>query len=110
MAMVFQSYALFPHLSVWDNIAFGLKIQKLGEDEIKRRTMEALKILNLQGYENRKPKDLSGGQKQRVALCRALVKQSPYFLLDERSPTLTRSCASRRGRSLSAFTKFTNRP
>ena len=46
MAMVFQSYALFPHLSVWDNIAFGLKIQKLGEDEIKRRTMEALKILN----------------------------------------------------------------
>lgn len=83
VAMVFQSYALFPHLSVWDNIAFGLKIQKLGEDEIKRRTMEALKILNLQGYENRKPKDLSGGQKQRVALCRALVKQSPYFLLDE---------------------------
>lgn len=83
VAMVFQSYALFPHLSVWDNIAFGLKIQKLGEDEIKRRTTEALKILNLQGYENRKPKDLSGGQKQRVALCRALVKQSPYFLLDE---------------------------
>ena len=63
VAMVFQSYALFPHLSVWDNIAFGLKIQKLGEDEIKRRTTEALKILNLQGYENRKPKDLSGGRK-----------------------------------------------
>lgn len=83
VAMVFQSYALFPHLSVWDNITFGLKIQKLPEDEIKRRTTEALKILNLQGYEKHKPKELSGGQKQRVALCRALVKQSPYFLLDE---------------------------
>ena len=82
-AMVFQSYALFPHLSVWDNITFGLKIQKLPEDEIKKRTTEALKILNLEGYENHKPKELSGGQKQRVALCRALVKQSPYFLLDE---------------------------
>ena len=81
--MVFQSYALFPHLSVWDNITFGLKIQKLPEDEIKKRTTEALKILNLEGYENHKPKELSGGQKQRVALCRALVKQSPYFLLDE---------------------------
>lgn len=83
VAMVFQSYALFPHLSVWDNITFGLKIQKLPEDEIKKRTTEALKILNLEGYENHKPKELSGGQKQRVALCRALVKQSPYFLLDE---------------------------
>ncbi len=83
IAMVFQSYALFPHLSVWDNITFGLKIQKLSEEEISKRTKEALKILNLENYANHKPKELSGGQKQRVALCRALVKQSPFFLLDE---------------------------
>ena len=88
VAMVFQSYALFPHLSVWDNIAFGLKIQKLGEDEIKRRTTEALKILNLQGYENRKPKDLSGGQKQRVAIARAMAMEPEVLLLDEPTSAL----------------------
>ena len=83
IAMVFQNYALFPHLSVWENITFGLKIQKLTEQEMAKRVKEALEILNLTGYENRKPKELSGGQKQRAALCRAIVKQSPYFLLDE---------------------------
>ena len=83
IAMVFQSYALFPHLSVWDNVTFGLNLQNLPKETIKKRAEEALAILNLTGYEQRKPKELSGGQKQRVALCRALVKQSPYFLLDE---------------------------
>ncbi|MDD7379803.1 MAG: ABC transporter ATP-binding protein [Succiniclasticum sp.] len=83
IAMVFQSYALFPHLSVWDNITFGLQLQKLPKEEITRRANQALQILHLTGYETKKTHELSGGQKQRVALARAIVKHSPYFLLDE---------------------------
>lgn len=83
VAMVFQNYALYPHMTVWENITFGLSLQRMPKGEIKTRVDKVLQILNLTGYEQRKPKELSGGQKQRVALGRALVKQAPYFLLDE---------------------------
>ena len=83
IAMVFQNYALYPHLTVWDNITFGLRMNKVNKNEIDKRAREAIKILRLDGLEKRYPKELSGGQRQRVALCRAVVKQSPFFLLDE---------------------------
>lgn len=83
VAMVFQNYALYPHMTIWENIAFGLEAKKIPMDEIKKRFDGALQMLNLSGLENRKPKELSGGQRQRVALARAVVKQAPYFLLDE---------------------------
>lgn len=83
VAMVFQNYALYPHMNVLKNITYGLKVQKVPINEIERRTAAALDMLQLKGYENRLPKDLSGGQRQRVALARAVVKQSDYFLLDE---------------------------
>lgn len=83
IAMVFQSYALYPQLNVYDNIAFGLKIRKLDKQEIERRVFEAARILDLGKYLDRKPKELSGGQMQRVALGRALVRQAQLFLMDE---------------------------
>ncbi|TQR18665.1 ABC transporter ATP-binding protein [Psychrobacillus vulpis] len=83
VGMVFQNYALYPHMNVIQNITYGLKVQKFPKDEINLRTDAALGMLQLKGYENRLPKDLSGGQRQRVALARAVVKQSDYFLLDE---------------------------
>ena len=80
---VFQRYALFPHLDVYDNIAFGLKVAKLPKDEIDRRVHEMLEIVSLKGYENRHIDNLSGGQQQRVAIARALVKMPKVLLLDE---------------------------
>src|SRR5207247_1952862 len=74
IAMVFQSYALYPHMTVFDNLAFGLKLMKTPKDEIKRRVEEAAKILNLENLLDRKPRALSGGQRQRVALGRAIVR------------------------------------
>ncbi|MCI8526141.1 MAG: ABC transporter ATP-binding protein [Oscillospiraceae bacterium] len=80
---VFQRYALFPHLDVYDNVAFGLRLAKLGEDEIDRRVTEMLDIVSLRGFENRKVTSLSGGQQQRVAIARALVNRPKVLLLDE---------------------------
>ena len=80
---VFQKYALFPHLNVYDNVAFGLKIQKLPKDEIARRVKEMLELVNLSGYEKRWIEQLSGGQQQRVAIARALVNRPQVLLLDE---------------------------
>ncbi|HHT66887.1 MAG TPA: ATP-binding cassette domain-containing protein [Erysipelotrichaceae bacterium] len=83
VAMVFQSYALYPHLSVFDNISFGLKIRRTPKNEIKERVTAAAKILQLEDYLKRKPKELSGGQRQRVALGRAIVRNAKVFLMDE---------------------------
>jgi len=80
---VFQDYALFPHMTVGDNVAYGLMIRKVPSDERRRRTAEALRMVRLEGYESRKPGQLSGGQRQRVALARALVNRPSVLLLDE---------------------------
>jgi multiple sugar transport system ATP-binding protein len=83
IAMVFQNYALYPHMSVYDNMAFGLKMRKFAKDEIDRRVKEAADILGIQDYLKRKPRQLSGGQRQRVALGRAIVRHPQVFLFDE---------------------------
>lgn len=83
IAMVFQNYALYPHMSVYDNMAFGLKLRKFPKGEIDRRVQDAARILGLETYLNRKPKALSGGQRQRVALGRAIVRDAKVFLMDE---------------------------
>jgi multiple sugar transport system ATP-binding protein len=83
IAMVFQSYALYPHMSVYDNMAFGLKLRKTPKDEIKRRVEEAADILGIENLLDRKPRQLSGGQRQRVAVGRAIVREPKVFLFDE---------------------------
>jgi multiple sugar transport system ATP-binding protein len=83
IAMVFQNYALYPHMSVYDNMAFGLKLQKVPKQEIDGRVREAARILGLEEYLERKPKALSGGQRQRVAMGRAIVRHPQAFLMDE---------------------------
>jgi multiple sugar transport system ATP-binding protein len=83
VAMVFQNYALYPHMSVYDNMAFGLKLQKLPRDEIDRRVKNAARILGLSDFLKRKPRQLSGGQRQRVAMGRAIVREPQAFLMDE---------------------------
>ena len=83
IAFVFQSYALYPHMTVRENIAFGLKMRKVPKDEIEKKVLEAAKILDLTEYLDRKPKQLSGGQRQRVALGRAIVRNPKVFLMDE---------------------------
>ena len=83
IAMVFQSYALYPHMTVYENMAFGLKLRKMPKEEIDKRVLEAAKILEIEEYLKRKPKALSGGQRQRVALGRAIVRNAKVFLMDE---------------------------
>ena len=83
IAMVFQSYALYPHMSVYDNLAFGLKLRRTPKKEIDRRVQDAAELLGLADLLQRKPKQLSGGQRQRVALGRAIVREPKVFLMDE---------------------------
>jgi len=90
IAMVFQNYALYPHMTVYENMAFGLKIRKVPKDEIDKKVHEAAKILDLEHLLDRKPKALSGGQRQRVAMGRAIVRNPKVFLMS-RYPTWTPS-------------------
>jgi len=83
IAMVFQSYALYPHMTVFDNMAFGLKLEKRSKEEINERVQEAARILQIEDYLKRKPKQLSGGQRQRVAIGRAITRKPKVFLFDE---------------------------
>ena len=97
IAMVFQNYALYPHMSVFDNMAYGLKIKKVPLEEIKARVDKAAKILELGQYLQRKPRELSGGQRQRVAMAAPSCGSRRCSCLTSRCPTSTPSCARRRG-------------
>ena len=88
IAMVFQNYALYPHMSVYDNMAFGLKLRKVPKDQIDKMVKEAAKILDLEHLLDRKPKALSGGQRQRISIARAILKNPPILILDEATSAL----------------------
>ncbi len=106
IAMVFQNYALYPHMTVYDNMAFGLKLRRVPKQEIDRKVREAARILGLEMYLQRKPKALSGGQRQRVALGRAIVREPKVFLLDE---PLSNLDAKLRSQMRTEITKLHNR-
>ena len=106
IAMVFQNYALYPHMTVYDNMAFGLKLRKMPREQIDQRVKEAARILGLEMYLSRKPKALSGGQRQRVALGRAIVREPKVFLLDE---PLSNLDAKLRSQMRTEITKLHNR-
>ncbi len=106
IAMVFQNYALYPHMTVYDNMAFGLKLRKMPKADIDARVKEAARILGIEMYLSRKPKALSGGQKQRVALGRAIVREPKVFLLDE---PLSNLDAKLRAQMRTEITKLHNR-
>lgn len=95
IAMVFQNYALYPHMTVYKNMAFALKLRKTPKDEIDRKVHEAAKVLDIEHLLNRKPKQLSGGQRQRVALGRAMVRDRRYSCSMSRCPIWMPSCALR---------------
>ena len=92
IAMVFQNYALYPHMTVYDNMAFGLKLRKYSKEDIDKRVNEAAEILGLKEFLQRKPADLSGGQRQRVAMGRAIVRDAKVFLMDEPLSNLGGDC------------------
>src|SRR5260370_33088469 len=101
--MVFQNYALYPHMTVEQNLAFGLQLRKTPKDEIKRRVDEAAQMLGLEQYLKRKPGALSGGQRQRVAMGRATVREPPAFLMDEPPSNLDAKLPAASRASLTPF-------